>query len=397
MNNTIRIPFALAVTSACLLPFSLFAQQTSETPSAPINSCQLHADATLPLIESNGHYLVNVQINGVEQALVVDTSAAKTTLTPEAADALNLPLAMAQAETLSGVGPQGEPVYPRVIASLKLGPAQWSDLRAPTFGAHAFAAHNGVVPAGVLGANVLSRYDVELDFPRHTMTLYTAQNCLGRFAPWQGDYQSYSPIHTSQHRFIMQMALNHRPILAVLGTGAMPSLIGHNGAQRVGLDTGELQQDPQRTGHGLNGAAIALATHRFDSVQIGTREFQNVRLEVSDATFPEDMLLGMDFMKWRRVWLSYSTGWVFMQLDAGDVQPRTAQSLLAAWANTPGSEQTAAIINQGGTTPPAPIAQFSTHSHMTYRSIPHIVEQSRLAPPPAGMVPVNALPSFMGR
>ncbi len=71
-----------------------------------------------------------------------------------------------------------------------------------------------------------------------------------------------------------------------------------------------------------------------------------------------------------------------LRTPAGDVQPRTAQSLLAAWANTPGSEQTAAIINQGGTTPPAPIAQFSTHSHMTYRSIPHIVEQSRLAPPP---------------
>lgn len=394
MKSTIRVPVVLAVASICALPLSLSAQQTATIPA---NTCQLHADATLPLTESDGHYLVDVEVNGVAQTLAVDTSAAKTTLTPEAADALNLPVDTSKAETLAGVGPKADPEYPRIVASLKLGPAQWSDLRVPTFGAHAFTAYKGVVPAGVLGANVLSRYDVELDFPRHTMTLYTAQNCLGRFAPWQGDYQSYSPIYTSQHRFIMQMALNHHPILATLDTGAMPSLVGHYGAQRVGLYADTLQLDPQKTGHGLNGAAISLAIHRFDTVQIGAREFQNVKLEVSDATFPADMLLGMDFLKWRRVWLSYSTGWVFMQLDAGVTPHGPATAGWFDWANTPGTEQTAAIINQGGATRPMPIAQFSTHSHMTYSSVPHIVQQSRLQPPPAGMVPLNALPSFMGR
>ncbi|WP_322050105.1 retroviral-like aspartic protease family protein [Paraburkholderia bannensis] len=387
MKTKIRLPALLGVVSVCALPLPLFAQQAAETPAS---SCELHADATLPLAESEGRYFVNVEINGVEQALLVDTSSLKTALTPEAADALKLPLDTASAQTLAGIGTQGEPTYPRVVTSLKLGPAQWRDLRVPTFAAHAFGTHGRIVPAGVLGANILSRYDVELDFPRHTMTLYTAQNCLGRFAPWQGDYQSYSPIYTSGHRFIMQMALNRHPILATLDTGATPSLVSRNGAQRASLDANAFQQDPQRTGLGLNGAAVSFHIHRFDTLQIGAREFQDVKLEVSDAPFHADMLLGMDFLKWRRVWLSYSTGWVFMQLEAANAQSPGHKT--AEWADTPGTEQTAAIINQEGATPPVPIAQFSTHSHMTYTRVPRIVQQSRLAPPPTGMVPLGALP-----
>ncbi|WP_322093260.1 retroviral-like aspartic protease family protein [Paraburkholderia bannensis] len=390
MKNKIRLPVLLGVVSVCALPLPLFAQQAAETPA---NSCELHVDATLPLAESEGRFFVNVEINGVEQAMLVDTSSLKTALTPEAADALKLPLDMSSAQTLTGIGTQGEPTYPRVLTSLKLGPTQWRDLRVPMFAAHAFSTHGGIVPAGVLGANVLSRYDVELDFPRHTMTLYTAQNCLGRFAPWHGDYQSYSPIYTSEHRFIMQMALNRHPILAMLDTGATPSLVSRSGAQRASLDTNAFQQDPQRTGFGLNGTAVAFYIHRFDTVQIGAREFQNVKLEVSDAPFYADMLLGMDFLKWRRVWLSYSTGWVFMQLHTASAQPSSHKT--AEWANAPGTEQTAAIINEGGATPPVPIAQFSTHSHMTYTRVPQIVQQSRLAPPPTGMVPLSAMPSFV--
>ncbi|MBN3857888.1 hypothetical protein G3N59_31345 [Paraburkholderia sp. Ac-20340] len=394
MTISVRLIAALGAMSATGFTSFAFAQQTN-TSSA--NTCELHADATLPLIESNGHYLVNVELNGIERPLYVDTSAEKTALTPEAADALNLPYDTSTEETINGLGSQAAPLNPRVLASLKLGTAQWSDLQVPGIGVHAFVARNGVQPAGVLGANVLSRYDVELDFPHRTMTLYSAQNCLGRFAPWQGEYDSYSPIYTRTHRFVMQMALNHRPILAILDTGAVPSLVSPNGAMHVGLDPTALAQDPLRTGFGINNTALSAYVHRFDTVQIGSRQYQNVDFQVSNTSFPTDMLLGMDFLKWRRVWLSYSTGWVFMQLETPQLAARTLHYPEPAdWANSSGTEHDTAIINQDGEPKPGPIAQFSSHSHMTYRSYPTIVQQSRLQPPPNGMVPLNSPLAHMG-
>ena len=61
---------------------------------------------------------------------------------------------------------------------------------------------------------------------------------------------------------------------------------------------------------------VSTYRHRF-SMTIGSVNYPNAPLTVVHTSFTDaGMLLGTDFMRNRRVWLSYSTGWVFMQIAA---------------------------------------------------------------------------------
>lgn len=342
-------------------------------------------------MERSNRYLVEAEINGAKKLFVIDTGAQRSVLAPDAADALNLPTDRKSAQKLNGVGDAMEPGYPRVVESITLGTAQWKDLRLPTTGANTFARFAEPQLAGFLGADILSRYDVELDFSAHKMTLYTAENCLGQFAPWHGAFESYSAEYTPRHLFLMDVKLNGHPAKAVLGTAASRSLLDRGAALRAGVDDATLARDPKTSGQGISGTSFAIYTHRFDTVQIGTRVFRNIHVAIADTGLSSgiDMLLGMDFMQRRRVWLSYSTGWVFMQVNAPQgSQRRPEDETLAASATTTTAPLDAAAQLQDvyasgvplAGLPDGPIPQFSSHSHLTYTMVPHIVVAPRLSP-----------------
>jgi predicted aspartyl protease len=331
MRNILRLVICVA---SVTLPCTCSWAQTAN--AEPYGTCHLTKEATLPLTEIGGHYDVPVDIGGHTFLMVVDSGSENTVLTAEAADAFHLESDTSQANVIRGVG-DIRSVYPRVLPSLKFGTEEWRDTRvdvADLLNPAEWAAPS--VPIGLIGTRMLSRYDVELDFPAKTMTLYTAEGCIGRFVPWVGRYDAYSPIDTPRHRFILSLALNGHPIKAVLDTGATHSLLKHDAMLASGVDDTALASDPQSSGTGISGNRIHLYVHRFDSLRLGTATFRNVHIEVGDAALSDsDMLLGMDFMKWRRVWLSYSTGWVFMQLASGRAGVGPVPSQAAASSDQP--------------------------------------------------------------
>ncbi|CAN7540953.1 retroviral-like aspartic protease family protein [Caballeronia sp. LjRoot34] len=286
--------------------------------SAQASTCQLKREATLPMTKVLTHYTVPVDIDGNVYPMMVDSGAERTTLEQGVVDTLHLAEDSDHASETKGVAGSVGYQYPRILPSLKLGSSEWIDLRvlvAPS-GTVAPGAQASAL-AGVLGADVMSRYDVELDFPALTMSLYTATGCLGRFAPWQGDYQAYSADKTRGNRFILHVALNGRPLRAYVDTGTGVSLVTTAAADLAGVDSVALAHDPQSSGTGFGGMRIGTYHHKF-SMSIGTVNYPNAPLTVVNTSFRDaGMLLGMDFMRNRRVWLSYSAGWVFMQI-AGD-------------------------------------------------------------------------------
>ncbi|WP_322028890.1 retropepsin-like aspartic protease [Paraburkholderia sp. J76] len=124
------------------------------------------------------------------------------------------------------------------------------------------------------------------------MSLYTVQNCPGRFVPWSGDFQSYSPDYTPRHLYLMDIRLNGYPVRAVLDTGASQSLLGSEAALRSGVADQVLTQDPKTSGQGIAGTSFAVYRHRFDTLQIGTRVFRNVRVEIGDTGFSRGVGIG---------------------------------------------------------------------------------------------------------
>src|SRR5471032_2872489 len=299
------------------------AQTTQAAQSAQASStCQLKLEATLPMTKVLSHYTVPVDIDGHSYPMMVDSGAERTTLEPAIADAWHLAEDSDHATTTTGVGGSVGYEYPRIIPSLKIGSSEWIDLRVPavSIGVPTPEAQAST-PVGILGADVLSRYDVEFDFPARTLSLYTASGCLGRFAPWQGEYQAYSADKTRGNRFILNVALNGHPLRAYVDTGTDLSLVTTEAAGLAGVDSVALAQDTQSSGTGFGGMRVSTYRHRF-SMTIGTVNYPNAPLTVVHTSFTDaGMLLGTDFMRNRRVWLSYSTGWVFMQTVGDETDP----------------------------------------------------------------------------
>jgi len=280
----------------------------------PNPECQLKMAARLPLIEGAGHYMVAVSINGKEYLMEVDTGSTMTSVTPAAADMLGLGVDTGPAQRIASAGETWSE-HARIVPSFKLGPSEWLNLRVLT----ADMLHGKVAPMqpqliGLIGTDVLSRYDVEFDFPAKQMTLYTAHGCSGWFVPWQGRYYQYSPESPKPHRFLLPVKLNGHPMRAVLDTGAAQSLVTKRAASVAGLDEQTLNKLHSAPGTGFGKTAFTTYPRvLFDSLTVGPMVYYHAPLDVGGQLATGDMLLGMDFMHSRRVWVSYSSERVFMQ------------------------------------------------------------------------------------
>jgi predicted aspartyl protease len=300
---------------------------SANNDAAQVNgACQIKLEAKLPMTFESGHYTVPVEIGGRLYPMTIDSGSEGTTLEPDVADAWHLAEDRVRASEATGSGGSLGSQYSRIVPSLKLGSSEWINLRVGSLtGGSSVPASHSSRPVGILGANVLSRYDMEFDFPGHALSLYTVSNCLGHFAPWPGEYQGYSAEKTRSNRFILNVALDGHRMRALVATGAEISLVTTSAARLAGVDSVALARDLQSSGVGVGGARFTTYRHNF-SMTIGMATYPDAPLLVANQSFRDsDMLLGMDFMKNRRVWLSYSTGWVFMQAPDGkdDSQPES--------------------------------------------------------------------------
>lgn len=294
--------------------FGCFAGETVPTP--PGSNCSIVKEATLQLTEISKRYLAPVEIDGHAYLMVIDTGAESTFLNPEIADTLTLPVDNSSAVRMDTAAGELHPQYRRIVPSLKFGTEQWTDLRVlVASGLPPVQSGSPLKPAGVLGANVLSRYDLELDFPARTLTLYTVSGCMGHFVPWTGSYQAYTPESTRKTLMILPAALNGHPVRAELDTGAYRSVVTSAAADAAGVDRVQLLREPALRGSGAGGQQVDTYLHRFSSFRLGEKTFYNTPFVVGDITLDNsEMLLGMDFLRPRRIWISYSSNWVFMQL-----------------------------------------------------------------------------------
>ena len=172
----------------------------------------------------------------------------------------------------------------------------------------------GEAPVGLLGADILSQYDVEFDFPKGTMTFWSVAGCGDRFVPWQGRFSEFHPQRTGHNAFVIPVTINGHQLQALLDTGSDATSVTYNAALAAGVTPDAIELDRAGTRKGARGVALTSHVHRFDSMSIGPMTFRNAGLVVvDDAQGDFDMLLGIDFMRWRKVWFSYATNQVFMQ------------------------------------------------------------------------------------
>ena len=300
---------------ACLVLAKLaHGVQAQTNADASATSCRIVAEAKLPMREFHGHFITTVSINNQPVPMMIDTGASHTVLSPRFADMAGLAQDMNQSVHNSGIGGRTASQHPRVVHSIKFGPIALQDYDLPTGNiVPADQEADPTSPVGLLGTDLLAKYDVELDFPNRRMTLYSISSCEGHFVPWTGEYQAFQPTRTDKNLLVIPIVLNGHTMRATIDTGSNRTSVTREATLDAGVDATALDQDPASLMTGANG--VNVHTHRFDTMTVDRTTFRNASVLVQDAELPPymDMLLGMDFLHWRKLWISYATTQVFMQ------------------------------------------------------------------------------------
>jgi hypothetical protein len=172
----------------------------------------------------------------------------------------------------------------------------------------------GIVPpvSGLLGADVLSRFEVDLDLPAGRMSLYSATGCAG-YRPWEG--ATALPIARERGGLAFVMAqVDGRPVRALLDTGARTTLVTRAAAIGLGVTRATLAGDAQFAGSGVGPGSIAYRRHRFGSLGLPGAMLRDPTVNIADLRLPGvEMLLGADFLGQRRTWISYGTSRLFLR------------------------------------------------------------------------------------
>jgi predicted aspartyl protease len=280
-------------------------------------ACEVEQRAVVPLRLAGSAVIVPVSVNGIEGSFILDTGAERTVVTPDAVVHFGLALDEWTATTMRGVGgierrrnadPRsvelgGIPLHRRSLA-------RDATLRVATL-PNNMSAQQPI--DGLLGRDFLSAFDLSLDLPHRTLTLYDVHGCAGRFLPWTETYLSVPVVNPTESALLVPVELDGVSLRALLDTGAGQSLIAAPGMARLGLGLDRLAGDPARVVGGMGPHTVTMWRHRFTALRIGGETIDApVYLVAPIQLSPiSDMLLGADWLMGRRVWISYATNQLF--------------------------------------------------------------------------------------
>ena len=280
--------------------------------SARAAACQPEKRVDLPLSRVRTYLLAPATLDGHAATLLLDTGSETSTITPRMAATLHLRPDRGHATTLAGVAGNvrsAELLLPR----LALGGTVVATARSIGIGALP-ASVDGLAPpvAGLLGADVLSQFDVELDARTSRMRLYTPSPCAD-FRPWPAGASARFQ-RTRTGLVFLDVTVDGKPMRALLDTGADVSLMTPRAARTLGVTRTMLAADLLHIAIGPRWRQPELRLHRFASLGIPGALEQGALVNIGDLRLPGvDLLLGAEYLAHRDIWISYATGRLFVR------------------------------------------------------------------------------------
>ena len=280
-------------------------------------ACSVQRRTVVTLEVAGTLILTPVMVNGILGTFILDTGAERTVVTPDAVGHLGLVLDEWTATTMRGVGgvERRRNAIPRSvelggIALRRRSLARDATLRVATLPLNAMGNRR---IDGLLGRDFLSAFDLSLDVPHRSLTLYDVRDCSGRFLPWTDEYLSVPVENPAESALVVPVTLDGVPLRALLDSGASQTLVAAPGMARLALGLDRLDGDPRHIVNGMGPRAVTMWQHRFRALQFGGETFADPVFLVAPIQLNpiSDMLLGADWLSGRRVWISYTTSQLF--------------------------------------------------------------------------------------
>ena len=214
-----------------------------------------------------------------------------------------------------GVGGQESHLYLVHTRTLSLGGII---VKGETFPVADFAglmADDATPVGGLIGADILSHFDLDLDVPHRRLGLWQVSGCSDIKPDWTGPTGSV-PVEIQASRHVsVPVKADGTTMYLLLDTGSPGLILSTRAAARAGATPEILDESRSVSGRGMNERRFSGWLHIIARLEVAGEVFGDARAAVVNNGRAQsgDGLLGLAFLKRGRVWISYATGRLFVQ------------------------------------------------------------------------------------
>jgi predicted aspartyl protease len=254
---------------------------------------------------------VTLTVNGAAATFLLDTGAERTMLAAAAARRLGVETHYEYPRKMRGLGGALASGDAR-LRSLGLGRMALADFQV-LVGPVSLPGPGGKPLDGLLGADFFSTFEVDLDLAHARLTLYERLPCAIAGPPWSLAYTTIAVNRSLHDHLFFPVSLDGHRVAAFIDTGAELSAVDAAAALSLGVDAVELERDPVATLRGAGSEVVKSRAHRFARLEIGGEMLRDRVIVVTNLRLQDaDLVLGVDYLRSRRVWLSYGSHQIFL-------------------------------------------------------------------------------------
>ena len=170
--------------------------------------------------------VVPVTINGTEKQFLLDTGGAMTQISAAAAEELKLPKVESDVKMLDLYG--NASTYAAMVDRFILGRLGDKNTRLPIM-----TFKDNDLFSGILAADYMGSYDIELDFAGGKMNYFSRDHCEGKVVYWPSAAIAAVPMRFVDHHLNLDVTLDGHNFKAMIDTGAPETTLYMAEARRV--------------------------------------------------------------------------------------------------------------------------------------------------------------------
>jgi predicted aspartyl protease len=285
-------------------------------------NCSMAHVADIPITLYQNKIFLPITMNGTVQKLAMDTGAGSTVLSTATARRLNIPRDFDHTMEMLGVGGTDNHLYSARVGRMEFAGLHFDDWHLAIASFDMLLA-DGSDMGGLLGADILSQFDIDLDIPRRTAGFWRVSGCTNVAPPWTTATSALRLQRIGIDHVALQIAVDGVPVQVELDTGAPGLVLTELEAARAGASPESLQNGQAISGRGVNDGIYVGHMHVFQHVSLGRVGYDEVITQVLPRARLQSFggLLGAAFLLQHRVWISYATNTLFVQNAPAAPQP----------------------------------------------------------------------------
>jgi predicted aspartyl protease/tetratricopeptide (TPR) repeat protein len=284
--------------------------------------CQLVNIAEWPVRLERNLPITEGAINGKKVGILIDTGASVSLLTKATAMKFDL-FTRALPERMVGFGGETTVLMAR-LDELKIGDAARQGMRVRVGGERPIANVDFI-----LGEDFLHVLDVEFDYAKGVIRLFQPKDCGNAWlAYWDRDAQVLPIDNNDVGRIMVPVKVNGHDASAMLDSGASSSVVSMGLAQRAGVTPETPGVSAAHCSQGVGADVVHAWVGAFDSVSLAGETIRDPRLTFTNYDTDlgrrhPDIILGTDFLRAHRVYVSRSQGKLYFSYTGGLIFPAT--------------------------------------------------------------------------